>query len=162
MSFKILVMGLSGSGKTTLAKQLVNKLKAKHLNADAIRDEYNDWDFSTEGRIRQAERLSKLASESDSDYVVIDFICPLEQGRKIINADYTIWMDTVDSSKYKDTDNIFEKPDAEDVHSLESLTYNVNNIMLQIIRIMYGNLRYLSNTSRAYHSYARLVYEQAS
>ena len=134
MNFKILVMGLSGSGKTTLAKQLAKKLKAKHLNADAIRDEYNDWDFSTEGRIRQAERLRNLASESDSDYVVIDFICPLEQGREIINADYTIWMDTVESSKYKDTDNIFEKPDNTNVHSLECLTYNVNNIMLQIIK----------------------------
>lgn len=127
-------MGLSGSGKTTLAKQLSKKLKAKHLNADAIRDEYTDWDFSTVGRIRQAERLSKLASESDSDYVVIDFICPLEQGRKIINADYTIWMDTVASSKYKDTDNIFEKPDNTNVHSLEILTYNVNKIMLQILK----------------------------
>ncbi len=134
MSFKILVMGLSGSGKTTLAKQLTSKLKAKHLNADAIRDEYNDWDFSTSGRIRQAERLSKLASESDGDYVVIDFICPLEQGREIINADYTIWMDTVASSKYKDTDNIFDKPDTEDVHSIDKLDYDVNNIMLQIIK----------------------------
>lgn len=127
-------MGLSGSGKTTLAKQLAKKLKAEHLNADAIRDEYNDWDFSTVGRIRQAERLRNLASESDSDYVVIDFICPLKQGREIINADYTIWMDTVESSKYKDTDNIFENPDNSNVHSLESLTYNVNKIMLQILK----------------------------
>ena len=130
----VLVMGLSGSGKTTLAKLLSKALKAEHLNADSIREEYNDWDFSTEGRIRQAERLRNLASESDSDYVVIDFICPLEQGREIINADYTIWMDTVESSKYKDTDNIFEKPDNTNVHSLKSLTYNVNNIMLQIIK----------------------------
>ena len=127
-------MGLSGSGKTTLAKQLAKKLKAKHLNADAIRDEYNDWDFSTEGRIRQAERLSKLASKSDSDYVVIDFICPLEQSRKIINADYTIWMDTVESSTYKDTDNIFEKPDTKDVLSVDNIDYDVNNIMLQILK----------------------------
>jgi adenylylsulfate kinase len=134
MSFKILVMGLSGSGKTTLAKQLAKKLKAKHLNADAIRDEYNDWDFSTEGRIRQAERLSKLASESDSDYLDIDFICPLKQGREIINADYTIWMDTVESSKYKDTDNIFEKPDTKDVHSVDNIDYDVNNITIQIYK----------------------------
>ena len=127
-------MGLSGSGKTALAKQLAKKLKAKHLNADAIRDEYNDWDFSTEGRIRQAERLRNLASESDSDYVVIDFICPLEQGREIINADYTIWMDTVESSKYKDTDNSFEKPDTIGIHRIDTLTYDVNNIMLQVYK----------------------------
>jgi len=134
MSFKILVMGLSGSGKTTLADKLGDNLNAERLNADEVRDRFSDWDFSRAGRIRQAERLSKLASESDSDYVVIDFICPLEQGREIINADYTIWMDTVESSKYKDTDNIFENPDNSNVHSLESLTYNVNNIMLQILK----------------------------
>ena len=127
-------MGLSGSGKTTLADKLGDNLNAERLNADEVRDRFSDWDFSRAGRIRQAERLSKLASESDSDYVVIDFICPLEQGREIIKADYTIWMDTVESSKYKDTDNIFENPDNSNVHSLESLTYNVNNIMLQILK----------------------------
>lgn len=126
-AFKILVMGLSGSGKTTLAKQLAKKLKAKHLNADAIRDEYNDWDFSTEGRIRQAERLSKLGSESDSDYVVIDFICPLEQGRKIINADYTIWMDTIKSCKYQDTNIAFNSP--KNAHKITNFDYNVNNLI---------------------------------
>ena len=134
MSFKVLVMGLSGSGKTTLAKKLVKKLKAKHLNADAIREEYNDWDFSRAGRIRQADRLRNLASESDSDYVVIDFICPLKQGREIINADYTIWMDTVGSSKYKDTDSIFEKPDDVGVHNIQNITHNVNTILLQILK----------------------------
>jgi len=133
-AFKILVMGLSGSGKTTLADKLGDNLNAERLNADEVRDRFSDWDFSRAGRIRQAERLSKLASESDSDYVVIDFICPLEQGREIINADFTIWMNTVDSSKYKDTDNIFEKPDNTNFHSLENLTYNVNKIMLQIIK----------------------------
>jgi adenylylsulfate kinase len=133
-AFKILVMGLSGSGKTTIADKLGDNLNAERLNADEVRDRFSDWDFSRAGRIRQAERLSKLASESDSDYVVIDFICPLEQGREIINADFTIWMNTVDSSKYKDTDNIFEKPDNTNFHSLENLTYNVNKIMLQIIK----------------------------
>ena len=75
----ILVMGLSGSGKTTLARKLCRSLKAKHLNADAIRSEYNDWDFSIPGRIRQAERLRNLASESDSDYIVIDLFAHLNK-----------------------------------------------------------------------------------
>ena len=50
----ILIMGLPGSGKTTLASELVSLLKAKWLNADEVRKEANDWDFSEEGRKRQA------------------------------------------------------------------------------------------------------------
>ena len=43
-------MGLPGSGKTTLAKKLVAMLNAVWLNADEVRKEHNDWDFSPEGR----------------------------------------------------------------------------------------------------------------
>ena len=46
----ILIMGLPGSGKTTLANELAPLLNAKRLNADEVRKEANDWDFSEEGR----------------------------------------------------------------------------------------------------------------
>ena len=48
-------MGLPGAGKTTLASKLVPILNAEWLNADKIRKKYNDWDFSNEGRVRQAK-----------------------------------------------------------------------------------------------------------
>jgi adenylylsulfate kinase len=128
----ILVMGLSGSGKTTLATKLSSRLKAIHLNADVIRKQYDDWDFSKEGRIRQATRLKDLANKSDNDYVVIDFICPLKEGRDIIDSDYVIWMDTVTSSKYKDTDVVFEKPSESVVHKVQNLKYNVDKVILEI------------------------------
>jgi len=105
----ILVMGLSGSGKTTLAKKLSASLGCLHINADEVRNMYNDWDFSLSGRVRQASRLHSLAHEVEGD-VVVDFICPTHAVQEIFNADYTIWMDTVSSSKYKDTDEVFESP----------------------------------------------------
>ena len=58
---KILICGLPGSGKTTLAKPLANLLGGIWINADAIREKYNDWDFSPEGRLRQAQRMRYLA-----------------------------------------------------------------------------------------------------
>ena len=57
----ILVMGLPGAGKTTLANELAPSLNAKRLNADEIRKAANDWDFSEEGRKRQAKRMAEHA-----------------------------------------------------------------------------------------------------
>ena len=54
-------MGLPGSGKTTLAKNLVPLIKAKGLNADEVRKAADDWDFSEEGRSRQAKRMADKA-----------------------------------------------------------------------------------------------------
>ena len=105
---KILICGLSGSGKTTLAKALEEKLEyCFHLNADEVREKYNDWDFSPEGRIRQAKRMSSLADELLYDrylYVICDFICPTSETRELVSPDYIIYMDTIDKSIYEDTD----------------------------------------------------------
>ena len=51
-------MGLPGSGKTTLANELAPLLNAKRLNADEVRRAASDWDFSEEGRKRQAKRMA--------------------------------------------------------------------------------------------------------
>ena len=108
----ILIMGLSGSGKTSLAKTLTPMFNAVWLNADKVRKEANDWDFSEEGRIRQANRMKRLAQEAKDNNrnVIADFICPTEDTRKEFNADYTIWMDTKKVSKFEDTDKIFQEP----------------------------------------------------
>lgn len=108
---KILIMGLSGSGKSELAKELAKLLPNNiRLNADEIRKKYKDWDFSIEGRIRQAKRINELANKNNEDYVIADFIAPTKESRSIFNPDILIWVDTVKSSKYTNTDVIFENP----------------------------------------------------
>lgn len=114
MGIKILVMGLPGSGKTTFATRLAEKLGATHLNADAIREEYNDWDFSEEGRVRQSERMYMLSRKSCTKYVVMDFVCPLPECRDKIDAEYVIWMDTIYKSRYEDTNQMFVPPSTEE------------------------------------------------
>ena len=42
----ILIMGLPGAGKTTLANELAPMIDARRLNADEVRKDANDWDFS--------------------------------------------------------------------------------------------------------------------
>ena len=111
-------MGLPGSGKTTLASKLVPLLSAKWLNNDHIRKAADDWDFSEEGRIRQAKRMANIAEkyvqEGNYDYLVTDYICPTPKTRELFNPDYIVWVDTIDKGKFEDTNKMFVKPEKFD------------------------------------------------
>jgi phosphopantetheine adenylyltransferase len=137
---KILIMGLPGSGKTYFAERLkkylethgsffhmsLDKLsnyevvpnswkpKVKWFNADEVRKKYNDWDFSTEGRIRQSLRMAEFALKSNADFVICDFVAPLAEMRHNFKADWTIWLDTIDAGRFEDTNKAFVPPEIYD------------------------------------------------
>jgi len=109
---KILIMGLPGAGKTWLAKRLQGMFDCAWYNADKIREMSNDWDFSEEGRLRQAKRMRTFANfeKNAGRTVICDFVCPTEDARKEFKADITIWMNTIEEGRYEDTNKVFEKP----------------------------------------------------
>ena len=111
-------MGLPGSGKTTLANELAPLLSAKRLNADEVRKEANDWDFSKEGRKKQAKRMADFASKlkDEGNFVVADFVCPTPEARELFPADFIIWVDTIKEGRFDDTNKMFVKPDKFDFH----------------------------------------------
>ena len=111
-------MGLPGSGKTTLASELAPLINAKRINADEVRKNANDWDFSKEGRVRQAKRMAELAKKikSEGHYVVADFICPTPEARNLFPADYIIWVDTIKEGRFDDTNQMFVKPEKFNCH----------------------------------------------
>ena len=109
---KILIMGLPGSGKTYLAKRMQPLLEAAWYNADIVREMAKDWDVSPEGRIRQSLRMKNLADyEKKCGRVVIcDFVCPTKETKDNFGPDITIWMNTIQSGRYEDTNKMFIPP----------------------------------------------------
>lgn len=128
---KILIMGLPNSGKTTLANELVRLLKEHNkkvvwFNADDVRAQFEDWDFTFEGRLRQAQRMKGLAENNTfTDFVICDFIAPFESMRTIFNADFTIYMNTNCDSVFIDTIKLFVPPTNPDFVVTEKDAVNV-------------------------------------
>ena len=126
-------MGLPGSGKTTLANELAPMLNAKRLNADEVRKEANDWDFSEEGRKRQSKRMADFALKlkEEGSNVVADFICPTPEARSLFPADYVIWVDTIKEGRFDDTNKMFIKPEKFDYHVT---TQDAKNLAPKILK----------------------------
>ena len=135
---RILIMGLPGAGKTFFAGALKQYLETasdfyhaqaeslvgsratvEWFNADDVRRRFNDWDFTSEGRIRQSQRMRELADKSGADFVIADFVAPLAEMRDNFSADWTVWMDTIEAGRFEDTNRMFVPPTLYDFRITE-------------------------------------------
>lgn len=138
---KILICGLPTTGKTTFAAELKKRLQhrgktAAWFNADEIRNLNADWDFTPEGRLRQARRMRDLSDGMMTDFVICDFVAPTEEIRSIFGADYTFWMNTEERSEYEDTNALWEDPSNSDFMITEKNAVEMTKIAVQDILLL--------------------------
>ena len=128
---KILIFGLPGSGKSTLAEPFAKLIDGVWINADQVRERYDDWDFSPEGRMRQALRMRYLSDGAvmAGKIAIADFVCPTEAARLEFAPDFTVWMDTIKEGRFEDTNKIFEQPPQCDYHVSEWFTDTHEQLM---------------------------------
>ena len=138
---KILICGLPGSGKSYLAEPLAEALDGVWINADQVREYYDDWDFSEEGRMRQAMRMKYLADgvTRAGKYAITDFVCPFEKARADFGADYLVWMDTIKEGRFEDTNKMFVDPPHCDYHVASWFTDTHEQLMPVVQRWMERN-----------------------
>lgn len=139
---RVLIMGLPGTGKTTMAEGLsmrilLSGIRALWINADTVRKRALDFDFSIEGRLRQAHRIEGIASRSKHKIIIMDLVAPLVEQRDILKPDFTVWMDTKANSRYADTDAVFVKPKSADVVIKEHNHENVSMVFERIGYMLY-------------------------
>lgn len=109
----ILVFGLPDSGKSTLCNYLLKEesfLNTDYIKDDDIRRKYNDGDYSVSGQIRQAEIIYKIAWESQKEYALCDFVCPIASVRNLFKDSYKIYMNTIKSCRFEGANKMFQTP----------------------------------------------------
>ena len=63
--------------------------------------------------------MRDLADASTTDYVIADFVAPLEAMRSIYHADWTVWVDSISEGRYADTNKMFQTPEIYDFRITE-------------------------------------------
>lgn len=109
----ILVFGLPSSGKSALCNYVLKEESFKdteYIKDDEIRRKYNDGDYSVKGQIRQAEIIYKIAYESQKEYALCDFVCPIASVRNLFKDSYKIYMNTIKSCRFEGANKMFQPP----------------------------------------------------
>ena len=81
----IVLFGQPHCGKTTLAKQLPSY---KNIDGDELRELFSNKDYSREGRIKNLNRASDIATylHYNSNDVVLSLVYPYKEARDYLNS----------------------------------------------------------------------------
>ncbi len=120
----ILVSSFANQGKTTFCQRLLYHLAADYFNADIVRSQTANQDFSMNGRKLAAQNMKNLCNQSSSEIQLVDMICPTKELRKILAPDVIIFIDSNLPTQYADTAAIYERPTKDECRALFVAKFN--------------------------------------
>jgi adenylylsulfate kinase len=90
----VVFYGQPSSGKTTLAKLLQERIFLQNqptpviIDGDEIREIFNNKDYSREGRIKNLNRISDIATFLETKYnlVIISAVYPIQEARDYLDS----------------------------------------------------------------------------
>lgn len=135
----IILFGQPTSGKTTLAKSYQMRLFLDYgvsvpiVDGDDIRAMFNNQDYSKEGRIKNLNRISDIATFLNKQYhvVLVSAVYPITEARNYLNGlnpEQVIWVYlTYQGERGREANHVkdFEIPNEFEMPNL--LTLNTTN-----------------------------------
>jgi adenylylsulfate kinase-like enzyme len=129
--------GQPSSGKTTLAKLLqqrvflLNQPTPVIIDDDEICEIFNNKDYSREGRIKNLNRISDIATFLESKYnlVIISSVYPIQEARDYLNSicDNVFWVH-LSYTNIREKENFHVKDfDLPDNKGKKNLSINTTN-----------------------------------
>ena len=126
----LVLFGQPHSGKTTLAKMICKNSSMYHIDGDILRDIFQNKDYSREGRIKNLNRASDIATyihHACKLDIVLSLIYPYKECRDYLNSlvsDVKWIYLTYDNNRGREQYHVidFDTPDNNIVHLNTSLT----------------------------------------
>ena len=75
-----------------------------------------------------------FAHKNHGRMVICDFVCPTKETKENFAPDITIWMNTIQTGRYEDTNKMFEEPLDVDYKITEMNDENHEIISLEILK----------------------------
>jgi adenylylsulfate kinase-like enzyme len=138
----IVLFGQPTSGKSTLAKSYQMRLFLDYgvsvpiLDGDDIRAMFNNQDYSKEGRIKNLNRISDIATFLNKQYhvVLISAVYPITEARNYLNQlnpEQVIWVHlTYQGERGREANHVkdFELPNELDIPNLLNLNTTTDDV----------------------------------
>jgi adenylylsulfate kinase-like enzyme len=138
----IVLFGQPTSGKSTLAKSYQMRLFLDYgvsvpiLDGDDIRAMFNNQDYSKEGRIKNLNRISDIATFLNKQYhvVIISAVYPITEARNYLNQlnpEQVIWVHlTYQGERGREANHVkdFELPNELDTPNLLNLNTTTDDV----------------------------------